>query len=100
MGHRLHFAQHFDPKWEGGMFNRDQNQWDELFYAKFWENGWYDESNAYEVYRDDVKAYIEEIRVSPEVKNEFIVDYTNEQVADNLEEILTSDDDNIRIEWF
>lgn len=109
MGYRLHYAQHYDPKWEGGYFNWDQEKWHNLFMAKFYDNGWTNEENTeYEVERDDVKAYIKELHdEDPNKKNEFFPDtdgpdsgYTNEQVVEILEEILTSDDDSIRIEWF
>ena len=110
MGMRLHFAQHYDPQWQGGYFNWGGEQWDELFYAKFEENGWRSEDESYyEIQREDVKEYIADLKKLPgDDKNEFFPDeeghsnsgYTNDQIIYILEEILTSDDDNIRLEFF
>ncbi len=110
MGMRLHYAQHYAPQWEGGYFNWDADKWDALFRAKFRDNGWSNEDETeYEVDRQDILAYIEELHdEKPEAKNEFFHDdegepnsgYTNEQIVQILEEILTSEDDTIRLEFF
>jgi hypothetical protein len=110
MGYRLYFAQHFNPDWKGGFLNRDFDKWDVLFYEKFSDNGYKDEdSSIYDIERKDVENYIEELKTLPSNdKNKFFQDdddepdsgYTNAQVIEILETILTSDDDTIRIEWF
>ena len=110
MGYRLHFAKHYAPKWEGGYFNWDLEKWQDLFYSKFYENGWKSEyEDIYEVDRKDVQDYIDEIKeLFPEDKNEFFPDekdekdsgYTNKQIIEILEDILTSEDDLIRLECF
>jgi hypothetical protein len=102
MSIRLHYAQHFEPDWKGGYFGRDSEAWDSLFQDRFAENGWQGEygSLQYEVDRDDLLAYRDGIILSPREKNQYFTDYTNEQVAANLSEVLKSDDDKIRLEWF
>lgn len=110
MGMRLHYAQHYAPEWKGGYFNWDSERWDDLFHSKFYENGWAKEDmSEYEVFRGDIKDYIKEIRRLPaDDFNEFFPNddkyqtngYTNEQVIEVLEELLLSDDEHIRLEWF
>lgn len=111
MGYRLHYAQRYAPEWEGGYFNWDMDKWEDLFFARFNENGWKDEnSDIFEVFRGDLEEYIKEIEGNPEDFNEFFPNddsdkqqpngYTNAQIIEVLREILTSDDDNIRLECF
>lgn len=108
MGYRLHYAKHFDPQWQGGLFNHDSEKWSELFYAKFNENGWInDEGDQCEVYRADLESYIAELaKLKPNAKNEFFAgadgaSYTNKELATELQEILNgSEDEYIRMEWF
>ncbi len=101
MGSRLHYAQHYNPEFKGGFFNRDHAAWEKLFMDKFAENGFNDEQNEYEVERTDLQAYVDELKLLPDQhKNEYFTDYTNEMIIQQLEEVLTSDDDTIHIEWF
>lgn len=102
MGARLHYAQHFDPDWQGGFFNRDQQAWDNLFEDKFVENGWRDGKNTahYAVDRNDLVDYLASLDLERDVHNEYFEDYTNEQVIDLLTQVLTSDDDLIHVSWY
>jgi len=101
MGFRLHYAQHYAPEMKGGHFNRDESAWENLYNDRFAENGWHEESIwTYEVEREDLQAYVDEIKKSPEAINEYFTDYNNRLVAEKLDEVLTSDDDTIRIEWY
>lgn len=110
MGYRVHYAQHYAPEWKGGYFNWNIEQWNDLFFARFSEGGWKDEhSDIYEVFRGDVEAYVKELKeLKPEDKNEYFPDvagepnsgYTNQEIINILEEILTSDDEYIRLECF
>lgn len=108
MGYRLHFAQHYAPEFKGGAFNQRSEEWNDLFFAKFDENGWTnDENSEFEVLRSDVTAYIEELKKLPQDDtNEYFpkhgseTKYSNKDVIGILEDILTSDDDTIRLEWF
>lgn len=108
MGYRLYFAQHYDPDWKGGFFNRDFDGWENLFDTKFAENGWRAEgADIFEVDRSDLQGYVNDLKEMPaSAQNEFFGNedspsegYTNEQIIEVLEEILTSDDDMIRIEF-
>lgn len=107
MGYRLYFAQHYAPDWKGGYFNHNFDNWELLFDAKFAENGWRAESeDQFEVERADVKAYVEELKklLYGDINEFFPKDsedsgYTNAQIIELLEQILTSDDDTIRIEF-
>lgn len=104
MGYRLHYAQHYAPKWEGGYFNWKSEEFAQLFHDKFEENGWInDAEDEAEVYRPDVEKYIQELLKKPQEINEYFdgdEGYTNTEVAEAFTEILKSDDDNIRLEWF
>jgi hypothetical protein len=108
MGYRLYYAQHYDPDWQGGYFNRDFDAWERLFDEKFAENGWHAENaDIFEVSRADLQGYVNDLKELPASdQNEFFGNekdpsegYTNEQIIEILEEILTSDDDTIHIEF-
>lgn len=101
MGYRLHFARCYKPDWEGGFFNGDYDGWLNLFSDKFIANGWANESeDQFEVWRDDIDDYIESIKDSPQDKNEYFEDYTNEQIVGIMKQCLVSYDEFIRMEWF
>lgn len=103
MGARLHYAQHFDPDWQGGFFNRDLDAWDKLYEDKFVENGWRDENNLshYAVARHDLVDYLSQLEYDGVGEmNEYFTDYTNQQVIDLLTQVLTSDDDLIHVSWY
>jgi hypothetical protein len=101
MGYRLHYAQHYNPNWQGGFFGGMPNEWDALFHAKLEEDGWKAEySDEYEVSRDVLYKYIETLHDNPDEKNEFFKELTNKEVMDILSEFMKSDDEYIRIEWF
>lgn len=112
MGYRLHYAQHYDPAWEGGFFNRDLDKWDNLFHERFEFNGWKEEGqDDYQVLRADVQDYVNELQgKDPEAFNQYFTNddadkdqpngYTNAQIIEVLESILTSDDDDIHLTCF
>lgn len=109
MGYRLHYAKHYAPQWEGGYFNWKVEQWDNLFFEKFYQNGWKAENaDEYEAQRSDIEAYIKELKeLKPSDANEFFPGhnadnrYTNKEVIEVLEQILERcEDDSIHMEWF
>lgn len=103
MGYRLHYAKTYHVDWQGGAFNHDTQEWSELFYAKFNDNGWITEDESQcEVWGEDMRKYIAELaKLKPKAKNEFFTEYTNEEVSQELTEIVEGcQDEYIRLEWF
>lgn len=102
MGYRLHAHKHYAPQFIGGCFNHDYENWSILFADKFSENGWQNEDETEcEVYRPDLENYVKHLKtLQPNRKNHYFPDYTNIAVASELEELLQSEDEYIRMEWF
>jgi hypothetical protein len=103
LGYRLHFAKHFEVNWQGGFFSSDSVlPFEQLYYDKFYENGWKEEyADVFEVDRTDLTAYVKHLStLKPKGKNKYFKEDTNEQIIGVFEEVLTSDDDVIRLEWF
>lgn len=107
MGYRLHYAQHYEPKWEGGYFNWKSEEFAQLVYTEFEASFWLNEDNSgCELERADIEKYIEKLLKDPNSVNPYfdsvsIEDcYTNKEVAEAFTEILKSDDNTIHMEWF
>lgn len=104
MGYRLHYAQHFEPNWQGGYFNWKSNLFADLVRAEF-ETAWYnDDESEFELERDDIVAYVKKLGKNPNAKNKFLSNtddpVTNKEMIEVFNEILKSDDNSIRLEWF
>ena len=106
MGYRLHYADKYDVQWVGGWFSWQKGIWDE-FVREYLPSTWQSrdgDGEDYEIDVDELEEAIEELRKKPKKKNEHFTDYTNEQVADILEEMLSSKtakkEGYVRLTWF
>lgn len=103
MGYRLHYAKHFAPDWQGGYFSGGEvDAFERLYYSRFAENGWMNEhEDQCEIDRDDIARYILHLKkLKPENKNYYMKDYTNAEFIEIMEDLLNSEDEMIRMEWF
>lgn len=103
MGYRLHFASKYQVEYGGGAFSHNSYEFAELARAEL-DAAFEDEDGSwYEIMPDVLKEYITKLLKKPGTKNEYLTDYTNKEVAQELQEILDGYDksnDYIRLEWF
>lgn len=105
MSQRLHYAQTYQPKWEGGYFGGQSDDFASLVYGEFENNYWMnDQETACELDRTDINEYIKKLLKNPDEPNKYFEGQTdqptNKQVAEVFSLILQSDDDTIHMEWF
>lgn len=104
MGSRVHYAKKHEVEWLGGFFNWQNSEFADMLMAEL-PNSWVaDDEQTAEIYRADAVAYIKKLEKQPEAINKHMTQEddpcTNREVADVFKEILKSDDDCIRLEWF
>lgn len=104
MGYRLHYAKVHKVEWEGGFYGGlDVTSVRDLLANNcdcFWED---ENSDIWEVPKDEMAALIATLRKSPKTQNEYLKPDTNGEVADVLQQILSGSEPSesyIRLEWF
>lgn len=102
MGIRLHYAKHYEPEWSGGYFNWEHERFDELVEKEFTNYcNQSDDGSIIEIHRRDISQYVDRLsKLDQTAMHDIFIDMTNEQIKHIMEEILTSEDDYIRMEWF